>query len=116
MRFNSKNIFEHHLYATHSAESLRCNCDYNLLHPILKCCGRETRAGSKHYNLACIMIGVDAKCFETQQKAFLLSVGEGEVQGIRSGVNPGKHRPSRRASFVLLRSGDNGFGMKEGKT
>lgn len=24
MRFNSENIFEHHLYAKHSAESLRC--------------------------------------------------------------------------------------------
>lgn len=70
MWFNSENIFEHHLYAKHSAESLRCNYDYNLLHPIPKRCGREPRAGGKHYNLACIMIGVDAKGFETQQKAF----------------------------------------------
>lgn len=47
-----------------------CNYDYNLAHPIPKLCGREPWAGSKHYSLVCIMIGVDAKHFETQQKAF----------------------------------------------
>lgn len=40
---------------------------------------------------------------------------EGEVQGIRPGGNLGNHHLSRRASFVLLQSSDNGFGIKEGK-
>ena len=46
------------------------NYDYSLAQPIPKVCRREPRAGSKHGNLVCIMIGADAKCLETQQKDF----------------------------------------------